>query len=117
MVIKEYISSFLKSSNKDGSSCGVLALAFTHTLTEGKDPSNLDFPDEVGLRNHLFKCIIDKKMAPFYTKQALYNQKKQCGQSLGYTILVDYQIQGMKWYNVEIVMNGTTSRVLVQEQN
>ena len=61
---------------RDGSSCGVFALAFAHTLAEGKDPSNLDFPDEVGLRNHLFKCIIHKKMAPFYTKQALYKPGK-----------------------------------------
>jgi len=86
---KEAIANILQSSNqrvyllfpevqqqRDGSSCGVFALAFTHTLAEGKDPSSLEFPGEIDLQNHLFQCIIAKKMAPFYTRQALYKPGK-----------------------------------------
>ena len=42
---------------KDGSNCGVYALAYAHTLAEGKDPSSFKFPDEAGLRGHLFQCM------------------------------------------------------------
>lgn len=86
---KEAIANLMQCSNrriyllfpevqqqKDGSSCGVFALAFAHTLAEGKDPSSLEFPDEASLRTHLLQCITAKKMAPFYTRQALYKPGK-----------------------------------------
>lgn len=86
---KEAIANLLHSSNqriyllfpevqqqKDGSSCGVYALAYALTLAEGKDPSSFDFPDEAGLRGHLFQCIMSKQMTPFYTGQAKYTPGK-----------------------------------------
>ena len=86
---KEAIANLLQSSHKriyllfpevqqqrDGSSCGVFALAFAHTLAERKDPSSLEFSDEASLRAHLLKCVTAKKMAPFYTRQALYKPGK-----------------------------------------
>ena len=61
---------------KDSSSCGVFALAYATTIAEGKDPSCVIYPDDTGLRKHLYQCIVDKKITPFYSGQALYNPGK-----------------------------------------
>ena len=61
---------------KDGSSCGVFALAFASTLAEGKDPSCMKYPDDAGLRKHLYQCIVAKKITPFYSGQAEYKPGK-----------------------------------------
>ena len=53
-VIKEYIFFPEVQQQKDGSSCGVYALVYVHTLAEGNDPSGFDFPDEAVLRGYLF---------------------------------------------------------------
>ena len=58
---KEAIANLLHSNNqrryllfpevqqqKDGSCCGVYALAYAHTLAEEKDQSSFDFPNEAG---------------------------------------------------------------------
>jgi len=86
---KESIANILQTNNpriyillpdvqqqKDGSSCGVFALAFASTLAEGKDPSCMKYPDDAGLRKHLYQCIVTKKITPFYSGQAKYNPGK-----------------------------------------
>ena len=78
VVIKEYISYvFLEvQQQRDGSSCCVFAVAFVHTLAEGKDPSSLEFSDEANLRTHLLKCITAKKWLSFTQGRLYTNQEK-----------------------------------------
>ena len=58
---------------KDGSSCGLYALAFAQTLAEGKDPSKIVYPDGATLRTHLLQSILARKLTCLYKGPALYN--------------------------------------------
>ena len=51
---------------RDGSSCGLYALAYAQTLAEGKDPSKFEYPDGAKLRTLLLQCILARKMTCFY---------------------------------------------------
>ena len=56
---------------KDGSSCGLFALAFACTLAEGKDPSRVVYPDGSTMRSHLLKCILGEETISFRTGPSL----------------------------------------------
>ena len=58
---------------RDGSSCGVFALAFACTLAEGKDPSRVVYTDGSTMRSHLFKCILGEGTLSFHSEPSLDN--------------------------------------------
>ena len=83
---KEEIATLLQSTEKrifllfpkvqqqrDGSSCGLFALAFAHTLAEGKDPSKVVYPDGTKLRSHLLQCILREEITTFHIGPSLDN--------------------------------------------
>ena len=131
---KEDIATLLQSTGKriyllfpgvqqqrDGSSCGVFALAFAQTLSEGKDPAKVVYPEEAKMRSHLLECISKKEISPFYTRAALDNPSlpfKSIYQIYCSCRLPDrcddmvLLIVVMIWYSVKDAVNGITSPVL-----
>ena len=58
---------------RDGSSCGLFALALAETLAEGKDLSKVVYPNGPDLRSHLLQCILAGRMTSFHKGPALHN--------------------------------------------
>ena len=58
---------------KDGSSCGLFALAFACTLAKGKDPSQVVYPDGSTMRSHLLKLSLGEETISFHTVPSLDN--------------------------------------------
>ena len=58
---------------RDGSSCGLFALAFACTLAEGKDPSRVVYPHGSTMCSHLLKCILGEETLSFHSGPSLDN--------------------------------------------
>ena len=69
----EYFSFPEVPQQRDGSSCGLFALAFACTLAEGKDPSRVVYHDGSTMRSHLLKCILGEETLSFHSGPSLDN--------------------------------------------
>jgi len=73
----------------------VFALVIASTIADSIRPILYMYPDDSGLRKHLYQCIVTKKLTPFYSGQAKYNPGKPIKSILRYTALA---VCKMRWY-------------------
>ena len=74
------INHIVLPKQKGTSDCGLFSLAYSHSLCQGIDPSNVLY-DQSQMRAHYNKCAIDGKFEPFPSQDNLKRSLRKPGKS------------------------------------